>query len=171
MPPVAKPGVTKAPFLAPVKPAVARPAPPARQRRSISPSRHRSRKEQQQQQPGVQPCPPRRSAAPTGNQLHSPSLPLRIDKQQRHRPKASAAQPAEAAAAAPAATPSQMPGRGLDLDRIAGAHKPVGLVFGSAHILATACQLTGLSGRFCNQAHGALLRKQAVPGLLQLLPV
>ena len=52
------------------------------------------------------------------------------------------------ASAALQATPglaSPVPKRGLDLDQIAGAHKPVGLALGSAHILATACQLSGSS--------------------------
>ena len=52
------------------------------------------------------------------------------------------------ASAALQATPglaSPAPKRGLDPGQIAGAHKPVGLALGSAHILATACQLSGRS--------------------------
>ena len=52
------------------------------------------------------------------------------------------------ASAAFQATPglaSPVPKRGLDLGQIAGAHKPVGLALGSAHVLATACQLSGSS--------------------------
>ena len=55
---------------------------------------------------------------------------------------------------------------GLDLERIAGAHKPVGLIFGSAHILATACQLTGA----CCLLAAALCCVWRTPSLQAKLP-